>query len=142
MPFTEHLSPSLIESNNKTERGYTILLSTQILTIVYTIVVFQIILRSTSPAASIGYTFGFSIVGLAYTWFTYAMIRHFSQSKIVIRATLLIFVVSFWTGLIIANPLDPMDMASPLYKILGIVNQIGSLLAFSIIMVFMVRDIY
>ncbi len=137
-----NLSPSLLESNNKTERGYIILLSTQLLTIVYTIVVFQIILRSTSAIVSIGYTFGFAIVGMAYTWFTYSMIRHFSQSKVVIWTTFVIFLISFWTGLIISNPLDPMDMESPVYKILGFVNQAGSLIAFTIIMVFMVRDIF
>jgi hypothetical protein len=142
MLIPEKLNTSLLELNNKRERGYIILLAAQLVTIVYTIVVFQISLRSASEIISQGYTFVFAIVGMAYTWFTYSMIRHFSQSKVLIRITFVVFLVSFWTGLTISNPLNPMDIGSTTYTILGIVNQAGSLLAFMIIMVFMVRDIF
>jgi hypothetical protein len=142
MLIPEKLNTSLLELNNKRERGYIFLLAAQLVTIVYTIVIFQISLRSTSEIINQGYTFVFAIVGMAYTWFTYSMIRHFSQNKVLIRTTFVVFLVSFWTGLTISNPLNPMDIESTTYTILGIVNQAGSLLAFMIIMVFMVRDIF
>lgn len=141
MSISENLNLSLLELNRR-ERGYILLLTTQVFTIVYTVVLFQISLRSTSEVVTQGFTLGFAIVGMAYTWFTYSMIRHFSKSKVLVRATFLMFLISFWTGLTISNPLNPMDIHSTTYMVLGFINQFGSFLSFMLIMVFMVRDIF
>lgn len=123
-------------------RRYTRLLVGQIVFVIFTLPVFQLYLQYPSRQHFLALTFSFALVGMVSTWFMYSMIRNFSSNKSAIRLTFAIFFISFWTGILAVNPLDPLPFDSQLYFILALVNQLGSLLSFVVILVLMIRDIF
>lgn len=144
-PAPGRLEEDLQVQGNTTDKKiarYARLLVAQAVFIIFNIVIFQFYLRFPTHEALLTFTFSFAIIGMAATWLMYSMIRNFSSNRIFIRLVFSTFFVSFWSGIIAANPLDPIPFDSALYITLGTLNQAGSFLSFSIILVLMVNDIF
>lgn len=136
---------SLVGARSETSKKvgrYTRLLVGQVVYIVFSLIAFQLYLIHESHESFLVLTSSFALVGMAATWLMYSMIRNFSTDQRFIRLTFALFFISFWTGIIAVNSLYPLPFDSLLYYWLVIVNQFGSLTAFVIILVLMIRDIF
>lgn len=130
------------QESRKKIRRYARLLVAQIVFIIFTHVLFHVFQQNPTQKNFLIYTFSFGVVGTAATWVMYSMIKNFSTNKKLIRLVFAMFFVSFTAGMVATNPLDPIPFDSSIYFFLAMVNQLGSLLSFSIILILMIRDIF
>lgn len=123
-------------------RRYTRLLLALCVHIFFSLVVFHVYLEFESDENYLRLTGTFALVGMAATWLMYSMIRNFSTNKAFIRFTFVLFFISFWLGILAVNPVKPIPYSSPLYFWMALMNQVGSFVAFVVILVLMIRDIF